>query len=256
MKILKIIFELLSKKSVRFLMGFIIFIILIVIGAKEQYIDKERAKDVIKILKTKDKKELEFIFNEDKKKETLNDKRGSLTGTDIVKKEIKVEQNKEEEENIENTTNLFLMLYKLDEIYKDRLKNNKIDLNRRVKEGDYIYISLETDFIKENEKPVIGDGAMNFFIKMTKKDNFYYDLLINKKVGYKTSITLDKLLGTIDKEDIAELNEALNTKVDQMNNTNTVINVEDEIKKTQQTIVILDFISEETAKELNLKYFN
>ena len=97
---------------------------------------------------------------------------------------------------------------------------------------------------------------MNFFIKMTKKDNFYYDLLINKKVGYKTSITLDKLLGTIDKEDIAELNEALNTKVDQMNNTNTVINVEDEIKKTQQTIVILDFISEETANELNLKYFN
>lgn len=255
MKILKIIFELLSKKSVRFLIGFIVFMALIIIGAKEQYIDKEKAKDVIKTLKTKDKKDLEFIFNEDKKKETLNNKKDSLTDKEIVKKEIQVEQNKEEE-NIENTTNLFLVLYRLDEIYKDRLKNNKIDLNRRVKDGDYIYISLETDFLKENEKPTIGDGAINFFIKMTKKDNIYYDLLINKKVGYKTSITVDKLFNTIDKEDIAEINKTLNDRVDQINNTNTNINVEDEIKKTQQTIIILDFIPKEAVNELNLKYFN
>ena len=255
MKILKIIFELLSKKSVRFLIGFIVFMTLIIIGAKEQYIDKEKAKDVIKTLKTKDKKDLEFIFNEDKKKETLNNKKDSLTDKEIVKKEIQLEQNKEEE-NIENTTNLFLVLYRLDEIYKDRLKNNKIDLNRRVKDGDYIYISLETDFLKENEKPTIGDGAINFFIKMTKKDNIYYDLLINKKVGYKTSITVDKLFNTIDKEDIAEINKTLNDRVDQINNTNTNINVEDEIKKTQQTIIILDFIPKEAVNELNLKYFN
>lgn len=253
MKILKIIFDLLSRKSVRFLMGLIIFIVLFVIAAKEEYIDPEKFKNTLKIITTKNKKDFEFIFNENKKIEALKEeKEKNKDAVEITKKEIKVD-NYETEEKIENASNFFFILNKLNQVYKDRLENKQIDYNRRVKDGDYIYVSIETDSIKDNNKPVLGDSALNVFLPMNKKDNMYYDLLINKKVGYKVSITMDKVMTNIG--DTKDLDDVLNTKLKQLD-PNTTTTIKEELKNTLQTIVILDFIPQKVIKELNLKQFN
>ena len=253
MKILKIIFELLSKRSVKFLMGLIIFIVLFAIAAKEQYIDPEKFKTTIKLITAKDKKEFEFIFNENKKIEVLKEeKEKNKNVEEITKKEIKID-NYETEEKIKDSTNFFLILNRLNQVYEDRVKNKQIDYNRKVKDGDYLYVSIETDSLRNKENLVIGDSALNVFLPMYKKDNMYYDLLINKKVGYKLSITMDKVMTDIG--DTKDLDEVLNAKLKQLD-PNTTTTIKEELKNTLQTIVILDFIPKDVIKELNLEQFN
>lgn len=256
MKFLKIFFELLSKRSVRIILAIVIFLTLIVIGAKKTYIDPQKLDQTIDVLSKKDKKNFEFIVSENKKKEVMEQpKRAKINPTINIKKKEIVLDKYETEENIKNTTNLFVALSKLDDIYNERLKNKKIDYKRQIKDGDYIYIVFETkDFL--NEKFGKNDyNYLNFriFLPVTKDDDIYYKYIVNKKVGDKIVVPLSGVLDTIPEKNLEELKSGLTVKLKQLDKSYN--SIDDILKDSKQYFTILDFIPKNVVKELNLRQF-
>ena len=240
MKFIKIIYAFFASKTGKFLIAFLVVVALFYTNFDKKYIDKDKIENTIDLIKNNKNVEIAKFINDDTKEKEIT----KNTEQNVVKKEIKPETYTEEEK-IENVTNVFLIVNKLEALYQKRLKNKQIDYNRKVTKGSFIYYSLESIVGgKSQGKPI------KFFLVIPKEDDIgFFKLFLNKKVGDVVNITLNDMFEDLEEEGGEQIVNVVDARIKDMN---TVKNTNYNFNDFAQRYTILDFVPETFIKENNL----
>lgn len=257
-KIFYILYNIISSKLFKFCMVLGIFGFLFYTHFDKNYIDKEKLDEIISIIK-KDK------HSSDKTKDIKNNENKNIK-KDIVPEKIENNEAADDETlimekddgTLNNITNIVLKFKVLEENYKNKLKNNKIDYKRKIKYNDFIYYN--NSVVIENINKIIGEdiginnqvkqnNSANLFIKITKGD-LISSKFIGKKIGDTVEYTQEDLINTIPEEYREQIKDNIKNII-KKSSTRIDKNIFDS-KNIKYKIKILDFIDEEDIKKMEL----
>ncbi len=260
--IFKNIYAVISTKYFRFALGFTVLALLFIYHFNGHF-NRDKFFDAIEAVRDNSKQ---------KKVEERN-----KNNVIVVKKQIKIDDEnvvdeKSSEENIEKTeeekekdekakketeilnekiTNVFLKLRRVEEAYKYKLENKKINHKRIIKEGDFVYYSMRSIFNEDFENKHIMPN-MNVFIKV-KKGDFLGDKLIGKKIGEAIQFSYNDMVDEVNPEN----SDVMKNKIkDTLNTVNNIYNKDKKVitsTKIYYEITPLDFVSNSLVKELGLE---
>lgn len=269
MKFFRFLYAFFASKKGRFLLGFVILCLLFYIHFDKNYIDEEKIRNAINFLKDKDNANTNFIRS-DEKEEEFYKKVDATTGKPIERIEKKELTPEEFDEDVElnRMVNIFLIIAELNGIYNDRLKNNKIDYNRRIKDGDYIYYNTKMNVDKtailrdidpeaadkmEKINKKIKDEGVRFFMKLTTSEASYFNKFIGKKVGDTIYLNFDDMISDLDDESKEIINRGVDSEIASMRKQ---YGISFDFTDFEIEFEILDFIPDDFVKKHNLEAYS
>ena len=158
------------------------------------------------------------------------------------------------EKQVVKPVNILYKMKKIDDLYKVRVKKNRIKYGKTVKYGDTIYFRLDTEYTIDELKG--ADMSNNYFVSMMLLDKSIpmSQLLVEHKVGDRVRIDLADLYKVMEKSDDPVLRQQVveAKKAIQDDPTGSLRE-----KDLEHNVIfyyrILDIVSNETLKAFELK---
>lgn len=251
-KFFKYLYNILSSKI--FKVAFVIFILCSFFYYHYNgNFNKDKFADTIELIK------------EDKTQDKFKNKIGDALINKVVKKQIVISDksnsnidNKEEdkietkEENVKinKITNILLKMKELETNYKYNLENNKLDRDRIIKTGDYIYYSMKTIFNNDFNDP--KSPEMRLFMSVEPDDSLS-SKLIGKKLNQKVVLNYKDIIANAPKADRDNIERIVNKNIQDMNKNYGQGQLIFKNNNVIYELTALDFISGDIMEELDLK---
>lgn len=255
----KYLYKIIGSKFFKIIIVLSIICVLFLTTFKNN-VNSEKFKDALKLVKensTKDKFDKKYGTNDKVIKKQIVKSIDIKVANNETSNDENNEQQNEKVEKIKKITNVLLKLKELDDNYRERVENGKIDYNRVIKNGDAIYYSLKSIINNvNNQSNNLGSTETRLFMIVKEQDDLSKKIL-GKKIGQKIHFNYNDLLANVTKEEKKQVNDIINEKIDRINkklaNNETLkqYSINHDIDISYE-ITLLDFIDQETIDRLDL----